>query len=66
VNFTAGAGGIQEELDHSEQFGQRLKQLDARPPSSVVLEAKEAAIATYNDLIDAVEGFQRRRAGLCI
>ncbi len=68
---------IQEELTHAEQIGQRLKQLGARPPSSMeftprqeslqppedstdvlavingVIDAEEAAIATYRDLIDA-------------
>ena len=70
---------VQEELGHAEQLGQRLKQLDARPPGSAeftarqeslqppedstdvlavidgVLEAEEDAIATYRELIDAVE-----------
>ncbi len=68
---------IQAELDHSNKLGQRLKQLDARPPSSKdftarqdslqppedstdvlaviegVLDAEEAAISTYNELVDA-------------
>jgi bacterioferritin len=70
---------IQEELTHAEQIGQRLKQVGARPPSSMeftaqqeslqppedstnvlavingVLDAEEAAIATYRDLVSAAE-----------
>jgi bacterioferritin len=70
---------IQEELSHAQQLGQRLKQLDARPPGSAefvarqdslqppedstdvlsvirgVLDAEEAAIKTYRELVEAAE-----------
>lgn len=68
---------IQEELGHAQLLGQRLKQLEERPPASYdfqasqeslqpptdstdvlsviegVLEAEEAAISTYRELISA-------------
>jgi bacterioferritin len=70
---------IQEELSHAQRLGQRLKQLDARPPGSAefvarqdslqppedstdvlsvirgVLDAEEAAIETYRELVEAAE-----------
>jgi len=35
---------IQEELDHSRQIGNRLKQLDARPPGSAEFTATQDAL----------------------
>lgn len=35
---------IQEELGHSEQLGQRLKQLGARPPSSMEFTARQESL----------------------
>jgi len=35
---------IQEELDHSQQIGNRLKQLDARPPGSAVFTARQDSL----------------------
>ena len=53
----------QQELTHAEQLGQRLKQLDARPPGSTdvlavindVVKSEEDAIATYRSLIEIAE-----------
>jgi len=35
---------IQEELGHAEQLGQRLKQLDARPPGSAEFVARQESL----------------------
>ena len=35
---------IQEELDHSQQIGNRLKQLDARPPGSAAFTARQDSL----------------------
>jgi bacterioferritin len=57
---------IQEELAHSEQLGQRLKQLDARPPSSADFVARQDTLqppedstdvlSVINGVLDAEEG----------
>ena len=56
---------IQEELAHWEKLGQRLKQLDACPPSSVEFTAREGSLqppedsanvlAVINGVLDAEE-----------
>ena len=56
---------IQEELTHSEKLGQRLKQLDARPPSSMEFTARQESLqppedstnvlAVINGVLDAEE-----------
>lgn len=56
---------IQEELGHSERIGQRLKQLEARPPSSMEFTARQESlqppedstnvIAVINGVLDAEE-----------
>lgn len=56
---------IQEELAHSEKLGQRLKQLDARPPSSMEFTARQESLqppedstnvlAVINGVLDAEE-----------
>lgn len=43
---------IQEELHHAEQLGQRLKQLGARPPSSMEFEATQKALQPPEDSTD--------------
>ena len=40
---------IQEELDHAEQLGQRLKQLDARPPASAEFTARQDSLQPPED-----------------
>jgi bacterioferritin len=57
---------IQEELGHAERLGQRLKQLDARPPSSMEFTPKQESLqppedstdvlAVINGVLDAEEG----------
>lgn len=56
---------VQEELGHSERLGQRLKQLDARPPSSMEFTARQDSLqppenstdvlAVINGVLDAEE-----------
>ena len=56
---------IQEELSHSAELGQRLKQLDARPPSSMEFTARQESLqppedstnvlAVINGVLDAEE-----------
>lgn len=43
---------IQEELHHAEQLGQRLKQLGARPPSSMEFTASQEALQPPEDSTD--------------
>lgn len=43
---------IQEELGHAEQLGQRLKQLDARPPSSMGFTANQESLQPPEDSTD--------------
>lgn len=40
---------IQEELGHAEQLGQRLKQLDERPPGSAEFEASQQSLQPPED-----------------
>jgi bacterioferritin len=57
---------IQEELAHAEQIGQRLKQLDARPPGSAEFTARQDSLqppedstdvlSVINGVLDAEEG----------
>jgi bacterioferritin len=45
---------IQEELGHAEQLGQRLKQLDARPPASADFEANQHSLQPPEDSMDVL------------
>ncbi|MFB6235226.1 MAG: ferritin-like domain-containing protein [Halopenitus sp.] len=45
---------VQEELGHSEMLGQRLKQLDARPPGSAEFEAQQDALQPVEDSTDVL------------
>jgi bacterioferritin len=45
---------IQEELAHAEQLGNRLKQLDERPPGSETFEARQAALQPPEDSTDVL------------
>jgi len=45
---------IQEELTHAEQLGQRLKQLGARPPSSMEFTAQQESLQPPEDSTDVL------------
>ncbi|NHX36275.1 MULTISPECIES: ferritin-like domain-containing protein [Halolamina] len=45
---------IQEELGHAEQIGNRLKQLDARPPSSADFVARQDSLQPPEDSTDVL------------
>jgi len=45
---------IQEELGHAEQLGQRLKQLDARPPGSAEFQARQDSLQPPEDTTDVL------------
>ncbi|WP_135830232.1 ferritin-like domain-containing protein [Halorussus halobius] len=45
---------IQEELGHAEQLGQRLKQLDERPPASYDFEARQESLQPPEDSTDVL------------
>lgn len=45
---------IQEELNHAEQLGQRLKQLDERPPGSYEFEARQESLQPPEDSTDVL------------
>src|SRR6056297_3730061 len=45
---------IQEELGHAEQLGNRLKQLDARPPGSAEFEAAQHDLQPPEDTTDVL------------
>ena len=45
---------IQEELTHSGQLGQRLKQLDARPPGSAEFTARQDSLQPPEDSTDVL------------
>ncbi|WP_049979979.1 ferritin-like domain-containing protein [Halolamina rubra] len=45
---------IQEELGHAEQLGNRLKQLDARPPSSADFVARQDSLQPPEDSTDVL------------
>ena len=45
---------IQEELTHADQLGQRLKQLDARPPGSAEFTARQDSLQPPADSTDVL------------
>ncbi|MFC6826898.1 ferritin-like domain-containing protein [Halopelagius fulvigenes] len=45
---------IQEELNHAEMLGNRLKQLDAKPPGSAEFEANQMDLQPPEDSTDVV------------
>ncbi|WP_255151984.1 ferritin-like domain-containing protein [Halorarius halobius] len=45
---------IQEELGHAERIGQRLKQLDARPPASSEFTARQDSLQPPEDSTDVL------------
>jgi bacterioferritin len=45
---------IQEELGHAERLGQRLKQLDARPPGSAGFTARQDSLQPPEDSTDVL------------
>ncbi len=45
---------VQEELAHSNKLGQRLKQLDARPPSSMEFTARQGSLQPPEDSTDVL------------
>jgi bacterioferritin len=45
---------IQEELGHAEQLGQRLKQLNERPPGSEAFEARQESLQPPEDTTDVL------------
>ncbi|WP_134672212.1 ferritin-like domain-containing protein [Halorussus marinus] len=45
---------IQEELGHAEQLGNRLKQLDERPPASYDFEARQESLQPPEDSTDVL------------
>lgn len=45
---------IQEELGHARQLGERLKQLDERPPGSYEFEARQESLQAPEDSTDVV------------
>jgi len=45
---------IQEELGHAQQLGNRLKQLDARPPSSADFVARQDSLQPPEDSTDVL------------
>ena len=45
---------VQEELGHAEQLGQRLKQLDARPPGSAEFTAGQESLQPPEDSTDVL------------
>ncbi|RBI58604.1 rubrerythrin [halophilic archaeon] len=48
------AADIQEELGHAEMIGQRLKQLDERPPASYDFEARQESLQPPEDSTDVL------------
>ncbi|PSP54525.1 rubrerythrin [Halobacteriales archaeon QS_1_67_19] len=50
---------IQEELGHAEQIGERLKQLDERPPASYDFEARQESLQppqNSTDVLSVING----------
>ncbi|MFC7046319.1 ferritin-like domain-containing protein [Halobacteriaceae archaeon GCM10025711] len=45
---------IQEELNHAEMLGNRLKQLDERPPASAEFEARQHSLQPPEDSTDVI------------
>ena len=49
---------IQEELTHAQQLGNRLKQLDSRPPSSAEFTARQDSLQPPEDSTDVLAVIQ--------
>jgi bacterioferritin len=49
---------IQEELGHAQQLGQRLKQLDARPPGSAEFTPRQDSLQPPEDSTDVLSVIQ--------
>ena len=49
---------IQEELDHARMLGQRLKQLDERPPASMDFQANQQSLQPPEDSTDVLSVIQ--------
>jgi bacterioferritin len=47
-------GDIDEELEHARLLGQRLKQLDARPPGSAAFTAEQESLQPPEDSTDVL------------
>ena len=45
---------VQEELNHVQMLGNRLKQLDERPPASADFEARQESLQPPEDSTDVV------------
>ncbi|MDZ7701266.1 MAG: ferritin-like domain-containing protein [Halobacteriales archaeon] len=45
---------IQEELGHAQQLGDRLKQLDERPPGSMAIEPRQTSLQPPEDSTDVL------------
>ncbi|MFC6766184.1 ferritin-like domain-containing protein [Natrinema soli] len=45
---------VQEELNHAQMLGNRLKQLDERPPASADFEARQESLQPPEDSTDVV------------
>jgi bacterioferritin len=45
---------VQEELNHAQRLGNRLKQLDERPPASADFEARQESLQPPEDSTDVV------------
>ena len=57
---------VQEELGHAEQIGQRLKQLDARPPGSAEFTASQDSLqppADSTDVLSVINGVLEAEEG---
>ncbi|RBI64170.1 ferritin-like domain-containing protein [Halomicrococcus sp. NG-SE-24] len=53
------AADIQEELNHAEMLGQRLKQIDERPPASYDFEAHQESLQPpekSTDVLSVIDG----------
>ena len=49
---------IQEELNHAEMLGNRLKQLDEQPPGSAEFEGKQMSLHPPEDSTDVMAGVE--------
>ena len=57
---------IQEELDHARMIGQRLKQLDERPPASMDFQANQQSLQPpkdSTDVLSVIEGVLEAEEG---
>lgn len=57
---------VQEELGHAQQLGDRLKQLDARPPASGEFEMRQESLqppADSTDVLAVIEGVLEAEEG---